>query len=272
MNKKVIVFLLGMSLVVVAGFFLVRFLGGTRWFRGVSRSSQNSQVRAGEAQEAEGHYLLARDLYKKAFAEDLDSETLERVRDTIENLNLKILFSPEIDPDSVSYTVRPGDSLEKIASKHSTTVALLKRANGLSSDIIRAGSNLKVTTIKFSILVDRSQNVLFLKKGDEVFKTYVVSTGENLSTPLGVFKIISKLPNPVWYNKDVGAAIPAGSPENYLGSRWMGLDLKGYGIHGTTDPQNIGKHITKGCVRMKNEEVEELFDIVPVGTEVTIIE
>ncbi|MCK4520156.1 MAG: L,D-transpeptidase, partial [Candidatus Omnitrophica bacterium] len=65
-----------------------------------------------------------------------------------------------------------------------------------------------------------------------------------------------------------------------LGSRWMGLkgvseemgELEGYGIHGTTLPNDLGKQITSGCIRMKNEDVEELFDIIPAGAEVIIID
>ena len=55
-----------------------------------------------------------------------------------------------------------------------------------------------------------------------------------------------------------------------LGTRWMGFDITGYGIHGTTEPDKIGQQVTAGCVRMRNEEVEELYTLIPVGTEVTI--
>ena len=129
---------------------------------------------------------------------------------------------------------------------------------------------LRVLDGKFSIFVDKSQNILILKLNGEVTKTYIVSTGDNNSTPIGTYKITSKLVNPVWY-KD-GKAIPASSPENILGSRWLGFDLPKYGIHGTIEPENIGKQITAGCVRMINEEVEELFSLVPAGTEVTIVD
>ncbi|MBM3248214.1 MAG: L,D-transpeptidase, partial [Candidatus Omnitrophica bacterium] len=57
-----------------------------------------------------------------------------------------------------------------------------------------------------------------------------------------------------------------------LGTRWMGFDIPEYGIHGTTEPESIGKQATKGCVRMINKDVEELYSILPVGTEVTIID
>ncbi|MCM8819304.1 MAG: L,D-transpeptidase, partial [Candidatus Omnitrophica bacterium] len=115
-----------------------------------------------------------------------------------------------------------------------------------------------------------SQNLLFLKRAEEIIKTYVVSTGKNNSTPVGNFKIINKLINPTWFK--AGAVIPADSPENVLGSRWLGFNLKGYGIHGTIEPNNLGKQVTDGCIRMRNQDVEELYDIVPEGTEVSIVD
>ncbi|MCU0666368.1 MAG: L,D-transpeptidase [Candidatus Omnitrophica bacterium] len=105
---------------------------------------------------------------------------------------------------------------------------------------------------------------------NEVVKTYTVSTGANNCTPVGTFKIVNKIVDPTWYK--AGAVVASGAPENILGTRWMGLDLKSYGIHGTTEPKNLGKQVTAGCVRMANPEVEELYTIVPVGTEVTIVD
>ncbi|MDD2679723.1 MAG: L,D-transpeptidase, partial [Candidatus Omnitrophica bacterium] len=105
---------------------------------------------------------------------------------------------------------------------------------------------------------------------EEIIKTYIVSTGKDNSTPVGNFKITSKLINPVWFK--TGAVVPAGSPENILGTRWMGLNMPSYGIHGTTDPQSLGKPVTQGCVRMANSDVEELYAIIPIGTEVTIVD
>ena len=64
--------------------------------------------------------------------------------------------------------------------------------------------------------------------------------------------------------------IPAGDPKNVLGSRWLGISKPSYGIHGTTQPEAIGQSVTEGCVRMRNLEVEELYMLVPEGTEVVI--
>ena len=66
--------------------------------------------------------------------------------------------------------------------------------------------------------------------------------------------------------------MPPDSPENILGTRWLGFDKKGYGIHGSVDPSAIGQYVTAGCVRMTNADVEELYAILPVGAEVTIVD
>jgi lipoprotein-anchoring transpeptidase ErfK/SrfK len=118
--------------------------------------------------------------------------------------------------------------------------------------------------------VDKSQNTLILKANEEFFKAYTVATGRDNSTPTGVFKIVNKLENPTWFK--AGKVIPAGNGENILGSRWLGLSVRGYGIHGTTDPASLGKQVTDGCVRMSNSDVEELYKIVALNCEVTIVD
>ena len=74
--------------------------------------------------------------------------------------------------------------------------------------------------------------------------------------------------NPTWFK--TGAIYPPGSPDNELGSRWLGFDKPGYGIHGTVEPQSIGKSVSRGCIRMLNQDVEEVYSMVPSGTQVTV--
>jgi lipoprotein-anchoring transpeptidase ErfK/SrfK len=239
----------------------------------------SSSVSLKDAENAlqRGALIEARNLYKEAMDKIEDVNALDKIQAKIEKINTDIIFSPAVDECSTIYEVQPKDALVKIAKQFNTTIELIKRSNNLTSDTIRPGQKLKINTCKFSIVVDKSQNNLFLKRGDEVIKVYTISTGKDNSTPIGTFFIDgNKLIDPTWYK--AGAVIPPDSPENILGSRWMGLvsieypEIKGYGIHGTTLPEELGQQITLGCVRMKNEEVEELFDIVPVGTEVVIID
>ncbi len=220
--------------------------------------------------EAKGNLLDAKVAYRGLISDFPNSAEIMEWQKKLEELNLKLLFSPAITANSILYEIKPGDTLNKIAKEFRTTVELIKKSNTLADDKILPGRKIKVWTAPFNVLVDKSQNTLILKTKEEIVKTYIVSTGLNNSTPIGNFKITNKLPNPTWFK--AGAVVPAGSPENILGIRWLGFDLAGYGIHGTTDPQSLGKQVTQGCVRMSNSDVEELYAIVPVGTEVTIVD
>lgn len=218
--------------------------------------------------EAKGDISAARSAYKELINNCSSSNEVMDWQKKVDGLNIKSIFSPEITAKSTAYEIIQGDTLIKIAKKFNTTVELIKKSNNLSGDKIFPGKKLKIWTGVLSILVDKSQNILMVKSEEEIIKTYIVSTGINNSTPVGTFKIVNKLENPTWFK--TGAVVSADSKENVLGTRWMGFDLAGYGIHGTVEPENLGKQVTQGCVRMENSEVEELYTIVPVGTEVTI--
>jgi lipoprotein-anchoring transpeptidase ErfK/SrfK len=157
--------------------------------------------------------------------------------------------------------------LFKIAKSYGVTVELIKAANGLKGDLIRVNQMLRIPQVNFSVIVDKSQNTLTLKNGEEVVKVYRCSTGASDLTPIGRFRIVSRLKDPAWRG-----VIPPGDPKNPLGSRWLGFDLPQYGIHGTNEPDTIGKPVTQGCIRMLNSDVEELFDLLPEGTPVEVVE
>lgn len=220
--------------------------------------------------EAKNDTVKARDIYQIILKKYQNIENISEVQDKAGKLNIAILFSKAITNKDVLYEVKPGDTLINIAKKFGTTVDLIKIANSLTSENIRAKARLKISKAKYKILVDKSQNVLTLLSDNDIMKVYRVSTGENNCTPVGNFKIVNKITNPVWYTEK--AIVPAESPENVLGSRWMGFNLAGYGIHGTTSPEKIGQQATKGCVRMINAEVEELYKIITIGTEVSIVD
>ena len=220
--------------------------------------------------EGKNETLAAKETYQKIISDYPDFKDMTGVQKKLEALNMKIIFSAIETPKTVIHEVQAGDSLVKIAKHYNTTIELIKKSNGLASDIIKAGQKLRIWKGAFSVFVDKSQNILILKCDSDIVKVYTVSTGKNNITPVGTFKIVDKLPNPVWFKS--GAIVPSGSPENILGTRWIGFDIPGYGIHGTTEPETIGQQITAGCVRMHNEDVEELYSLLPVGTQVTIVD
>lgn len=217
-----------------------------------------------------GSLLEAKENYKLLLQHELSAEDRQSVRSALEALNMNILFSPVLTPDSFFYTVEPDDSLYEIAKKYHTTIDLIRKSNRLTKDVIVPGKKLKVTKTVFTVKIDKSENKLWLYAGEEVLKTYRVATGKDNSTPIGTFTIENKLEHPTWYT--TGAVVPPGSPKNMLGTRWLGFSLESYGIHGTIAPETIGTQDSQGCIRMLNEEVEELYAIVPYKTKVTVVD
>jgi len=118
------------------------------------------------------------------------------------------------------------------------------------------------------IVVSIPDRKLVLLCGDRVVKIYDVAVGKSSTpTPAGEFRIATRVPNPTWYGP--GKIVPPGA-DNPLGSRWMGLGYRGYGIHGTNLPGSVGKAASHGCIRMRRHDIEELFELVDVGTTVEL--
>jgi len=118
------------------------------------------------------------------------------------------------------------------------------------------------------IVVSIPDRKLLLLEGERVLRVYDVAVGKRSTpTPEGRFAIINRVPHPTWYGPS-GTVAPG--KNNPLGSRWMGLSAKGYGIHGTNAPSSIGKAASHGCVRMRQQDLEELFEMVTVGTTVEL--
>jgi len=114
-------------------------------------------------------------------------------------------------------------------------------------------------------LVDRQLAVM---QDGEVIATFQVAVGADVTpSPAGEFKVVNRVENPTYYHP--GLVIPAGK-NNPLGSRWLGLSEKGYGIHGTNAPGSIGHAASHGCIRLRNRDIERLFTLVNVGDTVKI--
>ncbi len=264
---------------IIAGGISAVFMVAVAWPRGeepprrtIRESTPGFKQLYAEARKAErdGEWLKAEKLYERIVSDYSDADKIGTVQRELEDLRMKIILSPmEVPGKTVIHEVVAGDTLGKIARKYKTTVDLIKKSNGLKSDVIRVGQKLRIWTGTFNIFVDKSQNILLLRDGNDVVKTYRVATGKDNATPVGTFTIVVKLVDPVWYK--TGVIIPPESPDNALGSRWLGFDKKNYGIHGTIDDDSIGRYATAGCVRMLNKDVEELFSLVPRRTKVTIV-
>jgi L,D-transpeptidase ErfK/SrfK len=119
------------------------------------------------------------------------------------------------------------------------------------------------------IVVSLPDRKIALFEEGRLVKVYPIAVGKHSTpSPNGSFHIVSRVVKPTWYQP--GKVVPAG-PANPLGTRWMGLGYKGYGIHGTNRPRSIGQAASHGCIRMRNQDVEDLFDRVEVGDSVELL-
>jgi len=122
-------------------------------------------------------------------------------------------------------------------------------------------------TVHF-VLISIPDRKLALLENGRVVRIYRVAVGKaSTPSPTGAFKIVTRVSDPTYYHK--GQIIAAGKG-NPVGTRWMGLSAKGYGIHGTNQPNSIGKAASTGCIRMGKRDLEELFELVSVGDAVEI--
>ncbi len=119
------------------------------------------------------------------------------------------------------------------------------------------------------IVVSLQDRKLALVEDGQVRKIYKVAVGKpSTPSPMGTFTIERRVANPVYQHDGKTVQPGAGNP---VGTRWMGLNIRGYGIHGTNAPETIGKAASHGCIRMAKADLEELYELVAVGDTVELI-
>jgi lipoprotein-anchoring transpeptidase ErfK/SrfK len=118
------------------------------------------------------------------------------------------------------------------------------------------------------VVVSLADRKLAVVEAGRVVKIFATAVGAPESpSPTGSFEIVNRLAKPTWYGH--GKVVPPGK-SNPIGTRWMGLSVQGYGIHGTNAPASIGHNASHGCIRLRNGDVEELFEMVAVGDAVEL--
>lgn len=165
---------------------------------------------------------------------------------------------------------KTADQKKKAALAGALLIAVLVMTR--SSVALQAAASTKnaelATVAVRRVVISLSDRKLALLKNGHVVKIYRVAVGKpSTPSPAGDFKVVNRVTNPTYYHK--GQVITAGK-NNPVGSRWMGLSAKSYGIHGTNQPNSIGKAASTGCIRMRKRDLEELFAAVEVGDPVEI--
>jgi len=140
-----------------------------------------------------------------------------------------------------------------------TVAAALSSGRAIAAEGARAGD----APVARRIVVSLPDRKLALIENDEIVGIYPVAVGAPHSpSPVGTFNIVTRVANPAYYKP--GKVIGPGAA-NPIGTRWIGLSAKGYGIHGTDSPKSIGFAKSHGCIRLRNQDVERLFERVRAG-------
>ena len=213
-----------------------------------------------KGEDVEAHKLLSKWYWEYPASRPAFQKSLDKLSDDL-------FFQPQpfYHPP---YVVQSGDLLQKIASKHKLSWQYLSRVNKVDPKKIRAGQKLKVIQGPFSAVVDLSDFELTIHCRNRFVRKYRIGTGKGQTTPIGEFAVKEKLENPKYWGPN-GDVREADDPLNPLGERWVDIG-DGFGIHGTIEPDSIGKCESRGCIRMLNADVAEVYDLLVIGSTVRI--
>lgn len=254
-------------------------------------SNGSSIARARELMTS-GDLVAARAALNPAIAqESLAGPELQQAMKLQEETNRTLVFSPRVlngDEFSENYEVKSGEVLQRIAPRNAITATLIQRINNISDPRrLRAGQTIKLLKGPFHAVVTKGAFRMDLYFGGPggAGSTYVcslpVGLGQDDSTPTGTWQVATgkKLVNPKYYDPRGGGEIEPDDPKNPLGEYWIGLTGVGgeavgklsYGIHGTIEPDSVGKMASLGCIRMRHEDIALVYDLLVEGKSTVVV-
>lgn len=230
---------------------------------GIESFMRTIRAKLDEGKLAETHLLLS-----PLFADPrLSPQQLQEVSDLLSQLAGTVIYSQQhvLEP---AYTVQPGDTLERIAAGYNIPPRLLSRINLIpDGEQPPPGKQLKVLRGPFSALVYLQRYELVLMLGDRYAGRIPIGIGGDHLRLEGDYEVRAKTVNPAYYGRDI--FIAADDPNNPLGELLVDLGNQ-IGLHGTNDPNGLGRYGGRGAIRLKNDDMEDLFRILSVGSHVAI--
>jgi len=250
-------------------------------------STGNATITAARKLHGVGKLLEARQQLSRLLAHGLTGAEDAEARALLTRIADETVFGRRVlpgDPLADRYTIQSGERLINIGKQHAVPYDILKTINGIRDETkIRANQRIKVLRGPFHVKIYKSKFRMDVYLGEQYVRSYRVGLGTDNGTPGGVWRVKNRLKDPTYYppasavNKRI---IAPGDPTNPLGRRWIGLEgvegaavgHEGYGIHGTIEPESIGKDVSLGCIRMHNEDVAFVYQLLMPGrSTVTIL-
>ncbi len=235
-----------------------------------------------------GKIIVARDMLNKILHDmPLSNKDRGEVKSWLTKLSGEWLFSDRVFEDDTltgTYKVVRGDVPAIFCKKFKVPHQVLLDINGIKDAGKVQLGNMKVANGPFRVVVQLSKFNMDLYLQDQYVKSYQVGIGKpDRATPTGQWRVRKgdKLEKPTWYDQEGGKSYVSDDPDNPLGARWIGIEgvsgdavgQKGYALHGTKEPASIGTKCSRGCIRMHDKDVIEVYGMLtPVLSHVTIME
>ncbi|MCC6427773.1 MAG: L,D-transpeptidase family protein [Phycisphaerales bacterium] len=250
-----------------------------------STEEVRSLMSQGDEASQRGQLVQARQFYSRALVNGSTAASDQAaLREKISKINDDLFFSPKVtagDPLAETYVIQSGDAIARLPRKRELAIdwRLLKRINRFSDDDLtrlKVGQKIKLIRGPFHAVVNKADYRLDMYSGSPddpgnwlYIRSFKVGLGEGNGTPVGGFIIKSRQVNPPWTNPRTGEKFAADDPQNPIGEYWLGWEgvgpsaaYTGFGIHGTIDPDSIGKQKSMGCVRLLNEDVATVYEML----------
>ena len=241
-----------------------------------------------------GRALLSELLFREGA---LPRHEAQAVRERLAFLNENTVFNKKRNGEQIAkdpivslHKVQSGEYLSTIGNTYRIPYQLIERINNIDARRLQAGQGIQVIKGPVHAQIDKSdyRMDLFVEDPDGIriyLKSYTVGLGEFDSTPVGkwIVKPGSKVGpangGPSWVNPRTGERYDRNDPNIPIGEYWMALegiddntrDRKGYGIHATNDPESIGRQESMGCIRMRDDDVDQVFYTLFEGSSIVEI-
>jgi LysM repeat protein len=251
------------------------------------RPTENPAIERARRLYDAGKIIEARHELNTLLTGQLSRSDQAEVRQLLTKIAAETIFSSRRlpgDPLVESYVVQPGDVLARISQRYKVPAEILMQINNISDPRrLRADQTIKVLKGPFHARIYKSEFRMDVYLQDLYVRSFRVGLGADQGTPEGVWKVKERLHNPTYYppaGSSIKRIVPPDDPDNPLGKHWIGLEgvsgdavgRTGYGIHGTNEPESIGKAVSLGCIRLLNEDVTVLYSmLLPGESTVTIL-
>jgi len=225
---------------------------------------QGVQKKLDEGRLPEAHLALS-SLYDNP---DLPQAQARQVTELLDQLAGTVIYSRQHLLEQ-PYLVRPGDTLEQVADRYNVPSVLLARINGIREGLpLEPGQELKVVRGPFNAVIRLDKHELTLMVDGRYAGRFAIGVGCDQPKLEGTYIVREKSANPQYRGPD-GITVPGGDPRNPLGKFWIGLS-NNIGLHGTVDPQNIGRDDNRGTICLGERDIDDLNGILSVGSRVVI--